>query len=125
MSGFSNPRPLVGSQSPSHGGRWCLSSRIWVKCIFLPACHVLICSNADQDRTQGSSLCVGCRTEPNLSLAIALTHVKTVLTSLCISFEPETNYEILFGARRKTFKGAAPIFPMILSVPTGLCGVNF
>jgi len=48
-----------------------------------------------------------------------------MLTSLCISSEPETNYEILFGACRKAFKGAAPIFPMILSVPTGLCGVDF
>ena len=92
---------------------------------FLPACHALICSNADQYRTQGSSLCVGCRTKPNLSLAVALTHGKTMLTSLCISSEPETNYEMLFGAHRKAFKGAAPIFPMILSVPTGLCGVNF
>lgn len=42
---------------------------------------LLICSNADQDRTPGSSLCVGCRTKPNLSLAVALTHVKTMPTS--------------------------------------------
>lgn len=72
----------------------------------------------------GETFCVRCRIRLNLSMAIGLTHIGTMLTSLHVSYVPETSCEMLFCTCKATFKAASPVLTVILRVPPGLCVVN-